>query len=40
MCLLGDHDNIQTVLADTLLEAGTKTIENMFSKVSYTSSLE
>ena len=36
VCLLEGHDNIHTIISDTLVEAGTKTIENMIFKVSYT----
>jgi len=36
VCLLEDHENVETILTDTLMEAGTKADVTMFSKVTYT----
>jgi len=33
VCLLEGHEDIHTILSDALLEAGTKAIDNILSKV-------
>jgi len=38
--LLEDNENIHIILADALMEAGTKAVDSMFSKVNYTLSLK
>jgi len=33
VCLLEGHEDIHTILTDALMEAGTKAIDNILSKV-------
>jgi len=33
VCLLEGHEDIHTILSDALMEAGTKAIDNILSKV-------